>query len=80
MKSQIFTATIALIVLFQGAKAETNVKVDVYYETLCPDSIGFLVRQLIPSYDSLSSIIQLNLIPFGKAEVSENEWQLPRKY
>ena len=71
MKTQAFTASIAFLLLAQVAKAETKVTVDVYYETLCPDSIGFLVRQLIPSYDTLSSMMQLNLIPFGKAEIYE---------
>ena len=72
MKTLTFTASIAFLLLAQTVKAETKVKVDVYYETLCPDSIGFLIRQLIPSYDTMKEMMQLNLIPFGKAEVSEN--------
>ena len=66
-----FIAAIALFLVAQVANAESKVKVDVYYETLCPDSIGFLIRKLIPNYDSMTSMMQLNLIPFGKAEVSQ---------
>lgn len=42
---------------------------NVYYESLCPDSLQFLVNQLGPQYESLSSIMDVRLIPFGKARV-----------
>lgn len=46
-----------------------KVKLDVHYETLCPDSIRFMMHQLILNYETIASMVQLNLIPFGKAEV-----------
>lgn len=49
---------------------KSKVKVDVYYETLCPDSIDFLLNKLIPSYNELKEKIILQLIPFGKAQVN----------
>ena len=42
---------------------------DVYYESLCPDSLRFLVNQLGPQYSTLSSFVNVRLIPFGKASV-----------
>lgn len=46
-----------------------KVKLDVHYETLCPDSIRFMLHQLILNYETIASMVQLNLIPFGKAEI-----------
>ena len=42
---------------------------DVYYESLCPDSRNFLVNQLASNWNVLSSFVNLRLIPFGKASV-----------
>jgi hypothetical protein len=42
---------------------------DVYYESLCPDSRNFLVNQLNPNWPTLSTFTDLRLIPFGKATV-----------
>ena len=42
---------------------------DVYYESLCPDSRNFLVNQLNPNWATLSTFTDLRLIPFGKATV-----------
>jgi hypothetical protein len=44
---------------------------DVYYESLCPDSRNFLVNQLNPNWPTLSTFTDLRLIPFGKATVKE---------
>jgi interferon gamma-inducible protein 30 len=47
--------------------ARQMISVDVYYEALCPDSRQFIVHQLNPSWDSLHEIMDLSLIPYGKA-------------
>lgn len=44
-----------------------KVKVSVYYETLCPDSIAFIVSQLWPVFKTVGSIIEVDLVPYGKA-------------
>lgn len=49
---------------------KSKIKVDVYYETLCPDSIQFLLRQLVPNYDRIKDKADLRLYPFGKAQVN----------
>lgn len=46
-----------------------KVKLDVYYETLCPDSIAFMVNKVIPEYPLFKHFVDLHLYPFGKAEV-----------
>ncbi|KAF7492802.1 GILT-like protein C02D5.2 [Sarcoptes scabiei] len=49
-----------------------KVKVEVYYETLCPDSMQFLLYQLFPNYERLKNQIELKLYPFGKAQFFES--------
>ena len=46
-----------------------KVHVVVYYEALCPDSRGFFVRHLLPTYEKLSKNMNVKTIPYGKAEV-----------
>lgn len=48
----------------------SRMTLDVYYESLCPDSRNFLVNQLAPNWKSLSSFVDLRLVPFGKATVN----------
>jgi len=72
MQVQSFISSIVVFCVFNFVEAsDAKVKVDVYYETLCPDSIGFLIRKLTPNYELISEMIELNLVPFGKAEVYE---------
>lgn len=45
------------------------ISLTVYMEAQCPDTTGFIKRQLLPSWEKLRSTkrIDINLIPFGKA-------------
>lgn len=52
---------------------QTIVKVNVYYESLCGDSIRWIKEQLVPGYPSLKEHLKITLIPYGKATVSDNE-------
>lgn len=51
-----------------------QIQVDVYYESMCPDSIKFINTQLHPALatvgSNISQYVQLQLIPFGKSSVS----------
>ncbi|XP_013773428.1 GILT-like protein 1 [Limulus polyphemus] len=56
-----------LVAQYVGAKTYEPVMVSVYYEALCPDSIDFVLEQLWPTYKKIPKIIQLDLVPHGKA-------------
>ncbi|XP_017770607.1 PREDICTED: GILT-like protein C02D5.2 [Nicrophorus vespilloides] len=49
-----------------------QIRVSVYYESLCSDSRNFFIKQLLPTYLELSSYISLDLIPYGKAKTIED--------
>jgi len=71
----------AVIAIALAAPSENNsstndqVTVDVYYESLCPDSKRFITTQLYPSlqHEDLSQRIKLNLYPFGKSSYTKTE-------
>lgn len=44
--------------------------VEVYYESMCPDSKYFINHKLVPVMTKLSQYLMLRLIPYGKATVS----------
>lgn len=58
------------VILEEDERFAGRVKVSVYYEALCSDSRFFILKQLIPAYETVPSIIQLDLVPYGKAKVS----------
>ncbi|EFX72166.1 hypothetical protein DAPPUDRAFT_231465 [Daphnia pulex] len=65
----------ALICVVGGApqtRADERMTLDVYYESLCPDSRNFLVNQLNPNWPTLSTFTDLRLILFGKATFLPN--------
>lgn len=52
---------------------QDKVKVTLYYESLCPDSIKFYTKQLYPTWVNLSNYMDLMLVPFGKATYNKTE-------
>jgi len=44
------------------------VVITVFYEALCPDSRSFFTKQLLPTFEKLPHLIQINLVPYGKAK------------
>ena len=46
------------------------VNLTLYYETLCPDCRGFMTGQVWTAYNSVASIMNLTLVPYGNAKVS----------
>jgi len=53
---------------YSKTKAEVSpIQIQVYYETLCPDSIAFISKQLHPTYKNLGHYLNVEFIPFGFA-------------
>ncbi|KAJ9582816.1 hypothetical protein L9F63_022835, partial [Diploptera punctata] len=46
------------------------VRLSVYYESLCPDSIRFIKYQLHPTYLLLGNYMHVDFVPYGKASQS----------
>lgn len=38
-----------------------------YYESLCPGCHAFITTQLVPTYEKLDSLIDIELVPYGNA-------------
>ena len=50
------------------AEAEDPVlRVDVFYEVLCPDSRFFVLQHLLPTHEKVGSLLDIHLWPYGKA-------------
>ncbi|KAL9697879.1 hypothetical protein quinque_001320 [Culex quinquefasciatus] len=63
----VLTAVTAVNTAVLGAAAN-RVKVTLYYEHLCPDSIRWVSAQLVPNYNALRDFMEIEFIPFGKAK------------
>lgn len=50
-------------------RAGSPVLVMVFYEALCPDSKNFIIKQLHTAYGRAPSLIDFQLVPYGKATV-----------
>ncbi|XP_066582335.1 gamma-interferon-inducible lysosomal thiol reductase-like isoform X2 [Prorops nasuta] len=56
------------ILLSSKTKEKQKIHVTVYYEALCSDSRGFILKQLVPTFLKIEEYLQVELIPYGKAE------------
>ena len=70
-----------LILMFAvclGAQAngQALTTIQVYYESLCPDSVDFITKQLYPTYKKLGHHFEVEFKPFGFASVSNNAVKL----
>ena len=54
----------------EGAQSP-SLKLSVFYESLCGDSIRFITTQLFPTWQHFADdqTLQIDLVPFGKADV-----------
>lgn len=51
-------------------------KVSLFYESLCPDCVQFIEDQLMDVYKLFKDHIQLELLPYGNAHVSQLKYFL----
>ena len=69
----LFLCSVLLFPTTTTSSESNKVTVDVYYETLCPDSEDFIVKDLIKLFESgLISIVDLKLYPYGNAKLGSN--------
>ncbi|EEC05500.1 gamma-interferon-inducible lysosomal thiol reductase-like [Ixodes scapularis] len=52
---------------YDFSKVPKTIRLDVFYESLCPYSIGFITTQLWPTYLLVGYHMDVNLVPFGNA-------------
>merc|ERR1712156_1120015 len=60
-----------LSLLLSVSSAELQLNLDIYYESLCPDSTRFISNQLGPMYEVLGSDVNVTFVPYGFAETTE---------
>lgn len=49
-----------------------KIKMDIYYESLCPDSVRFISQQLAPNYEAFKENLDITFVPFGKSNSYQN--------
>jgi len=55
------------VVLLGGAAASDPVKVDLYFEALCPSCHDMILKKLYPTYQKVKEIMDLNMYAYGNA-------------
>jgi len=77
MQKLISTILLALLLQY-GDSTKPNpkpIKLSVYYETLCDDSIRFITTQLYPTYVLFGGFqnpfLEVDLVPYGKAQTKQ---------
>ena len=53
--------------------ADAEVSLDLYYESLCPDSTRFISQQIGPMHEAIGQDVAINFVPYGFATVN---WSL----
>lgn len=70
-RNLLWLATLLFLYTITAQQPETKkakkVNVTVFYEVLCPDSRHFILRQLFPTWQKVSDIMEVDYRPFGKA-------------
>ena len=58
-----------LSVLGLVSVTEAGLSLDLYYESLCPDSTRFISQQIGPMHEALGQDVTINFVPYGFASV-----------
>ena len=59
----------SVFLLSLASLCSAQLSLDIYYESLCPDSTRFIANQLGPMYEALGSDVDVNFNPYGFAKV-----------
>lgn len=66
----LFCISFIIQLFFSLPALQVPTQISIYYETLCPDSRRFFLHQLAPTYEKLNRYMDVELIPYGHANVS----------
>ncbi|XP_035780918.1 GILT-like protein 1 [Anopheles albimanus] len=72
MKQSVLSILLVAALAATIGQAQGQLRVDVYYAHLCPDSVRWVQNQLLTLNPTLLNAITLDFIPFGKAESVNN--------
>ena len=75
MKSGVFTIFLFLssglhLSVANSLEDRCRVKVELFYDTFCPDVINFIQGKLYPIWEELSDIMEIHWKPYGFTQVS----------
>ncbi|CAG9859698.1 unnamed protein product [Phyllotreta striolata] len=62
-----FGVLFKMALIFSVLKHGSCIKVSIFYEGLCYDSVKFIGQQLYPNWNSIKSHITVEFVPYGKA-------------
>jgi len=56
---------------FLAASVIGELQLDIYYESLCPDSTRFISKQVGPMHQAIGQDVKINFVPYGFASTTE---------
>merc|ERR1712236_139881 len=70
-KSNISDKMNTVLVLFSILTISQGLVVDIFYESLCPDSTRFISQQIPPMYEAIGQHVEIRFRPYGFATTTE---------
>merc|ERR1712212_446247 len=61
------------LILVLAPSSLLALQMDLYYESLCPDSTRFISNQIPEMWAALSQEVSINFVPYGFASTTEDE-------
>lgn len=73
----ILVYVVCLWISRSSAEKAKRVNVTLYFESLCPGCQNFINTQFYPAFESIGSIMNVALVPYGNAfeEMDEGKWK-----
>ncbi|XP_039286794.1 GILT-like protein 1 isoform X2 [Nilaparvata lugens] len=63
-----FVGVLSLLVCTATAQGGNVLKVTIFYESKCSDSMSFITEQLKPTFEKVGQYLKIDLVPYGNAE------------
>ena len=68
----LFLLVMAININILNCQKNEKLTIEVFYETLCPDSQRFVTTQLSKIFTKLQNVTNIVLVPYGKASVRDS--------